>query len=335
MDSSEPGGRGDAMRVVRAAVAAGRLPPTWLLVGDDGIGKRAFAEWMVRLRWCRAESGQPCGSCPSCRQVATGNHPDVAVVRRDPSADQDPLGLGSRHEITVGQVRELVLAGLALRSVEGHGRSVIIEGAEDLNVESQNALLKVLEEPPPQSLIVLVASHEEVLLDTVRSRCHELRLAPLDEGEMSSFAADVPDALRRLARGRPGRLPDLRRLDVAGLLDAFDRLLAGRCSGAAFARAAESAVGGGVEQGGDEASLRRLAIDLLHDRLREHLLAASGGSVAGLADAAWDAETTSNAVVSAWERALMEAQADLRRHLPASVSWTALGFEFEVARMGG
>ena len=80
-----------ARRALTAAIAAGRLPHALLITGEEGIGKLEFAQWLVRFRWCRAED-RPCGTCPSCRKLATGNHPDFLEVVKDPSDEADPEG---------------------------------------------------------------------------------------------------------------------------------------------------------------------------------------------------------------------------------------------------
>lgn len=325
----------DASRLVRAAWSAGRLAHTWLVSGEDGIGKNAFAEWMVRLRWCDHATDAPCGSCGSCRRVSTGNHPDLVVVERNPPAERDPAGLGSKHEITVGQVRELVLGGLGLKAVEGRGRAVIIRGAEDLNEESQNALLKLLEEPPRQSLLVLVTAREESLLDTVRSRCHELRLAPLEPERMAALAGDADPLLLDLARGRPGRLPALARISAQRILEVFDALCSGRLSGAAFAREAEALLQAARDAGSDESAARSLLLELLHQRLLELALEAAEADGPNLgSNPASRSEMAFTGNVCAMESAIMQAYQDLRRHLPEAVSLVALGQELDAARMG-
>jgi len=318
-----------------AAHAAGRLGHSWLLTGEAGIGKLEFAYWLVRMRWCQAQRERPCGDCRSCRQVDTGNHPDLVLVRRDPPPEADPQGLGSKHEITVGQVRELVLAGLSLRAVEGGGRVVIVDSADDLNEESQNALLKLLEEPPPGSLLILVTARAESLLDTVRSRCQEIRLAPLSEQEMAAAVSGHTERLCRLARGRPGCLEQLARLDVDGLLAALDGFLAGSCSGPGLARSLESILTAAGAEGAEELSARRLTLEVLHQRIHDLALLQAGGVGEGPSGRlSLEADLPPIDRLFDMETALMSALTDIRRHLPAAVSLTALGTEFERARMG-
>lgn len=328
---------------VLAALRRDGLPHAVLVGGEEGIGKAAFAAWLARTAWCpaRSEAGA-CGVCPTCRKVDSGNHPDLIVVRR---GDDD----GSRHEITVAQIRERVVAGLGTRPVEAPGKLVVILGADDMNDEAQNALLKSLEEPPPGSRLVLVATREDRLLDTIRSRCQALRLRPLADDELAAAHPDVDPARRALCRGRPGLLPALAALDVPALTAAFDAVLVGRTSGSAFAARVAEVLGGVTERwgeapGDDEAADDRpagpfataaaapddreaaaLALDVLHARLRDH----------AVTEARPDAATATYGLVPrpdglsrpwpAIERAVLEAAEDVRRHVPAPVVWTTLG----------
>lgn len=303
-------GHAPERQALLAVLRRGALPHALLVVGESGLDQRAFAEWVAAARWCAAQP-PPCGACRSCRLVASGNHPDLHLLVRNPPPEQDPDGLGSRHEITVDQVRRGLLPALALRPVEGHGRTVIIDRADELNESAQNALLKTLEEPPPGALLLLLAAHADALLDTVRSRCQELRLAPLSAAEMQAlFPALSPERLA-LAGGRPGRVRELGRLDVEGLQRALDAVLEGRAPGSSFARAAQDAVAACAADGGDDDdtdTTHRLAADVCLAHLRDRL--ASGLPAPERAAAA-----------------LFGVATDLRRHIPPAVAWAAAGIE--------
>jgi len=301
-------GHDEARRAALAAAAAGRLDGVWLLSGDEGIGKRRFAGWLAAARWCEASpgrAGEPCESCRACLQTRSGNFPDLLVVARDPD---DPDGLGSRFEITVDQVRQRVLPHLALRPVQGRGRTVIVDDADRLNEAAQNALLKTLEEPPRGALLLLVAAHPEALLETVRSRCRELRLFPLRPDEMAVLHPEASAALLRAASGRPGRVAALASLDLERLAAALDERLAGRSAASAFAQQIVELV---------EASLEPEPAAEPGDR---HRLAAQV-----LLAALVDREAASPPPARAQE-ALLEVGRDLVRHIPASQAWLAAGW---------
>lgn len=360
--SSDALGHHAARSDVLAGLERGALPHALLVCGEDGIGKTSFAGWLVRTAWCPDVGATgACGVCATCRKVDSGNHPDLIVVRRGGAEGDEPGGgRASRHEITVSQVRELIVAGLGFRPVEAPGKAVVVLGADDMNDEAQNALLKSLEEPPSGSRLVLVATREDRLLDTIRSRCQTLRLAPLSDDELEAARPEVDPAWRALCRGRPGLLPALAALDVPALLSAFDAVLAGRVPGSAFAaRVAEVLAGVGARwkdlhgegdddedrpagpfaaarTAPDERGAAALALDLLHARLRDHALAEAGSPTPA---ATWGMVPRPEGgggpdgpgrPWDALERALLEATEDIRRHVPAPVVWTALGLSLTI-----
>src|SRR5262249_24546682 len=142
----------------------GTLPPSLIFAGPQGVGKRLTAVALAQALNC--EQGG-CGACPVCARIARGVHADVLVV--------EP---GDSGTIKVDQVREAI-DRTAYRPFEGRRRVVIVDEADALVPEAQNALLRTLEEPPPASVFVLIPARPEMLLPTVRSRCQRLRFGPL------------------------------------------------------------------------------------------------------------------------------------------------------------
>ena len=166
------------------AVAHDSLPPSLLLAGPAGVGKRRTAMAIAEAVNCLSprESDtlerDACGECAACRRIQRGVHPDVMLI--------EPGDTGS---IKIEQIRDAVdRAGY--RPFEARRRVVIIDEADALVDAAQNALLKTLEEPPSASIFILVSSMPDALLATVRSRCPRLRFAPL-------HASEVTDALMR------------------------------------------------------------------------------------------------------------------------------------------
>jgi DNA polymerase III subunit delta' len=171
------------------SIAGGTLPPSLLLAGPSGIGKRLVAVAVSQALNClepgtrNQEPGtvDACGRCAACTRIARGVHSDVLLA--------EP---GDNGSIKIDQVRDIIdRAGY--RPFEGRRRAVIIDEADALVPAAQNALLKTLEEPPPSSVFMLVTSRPDVLLPTVRSRCPQLRFRPLS-------ASDIAKVL--VARGR-------------------------------------------------------------------------------------------------------------------------------------
>ena len=218
----------------------GQTPHAVLFVGPSSVGKTTLALDLAAGLLCNDPdpSARPCRNCRGCRQVASGNHPDLHRLAPDGPGRQVKIGDSSRPD--PGTVRHL-LTELSLLPAEGGARVAIIEEAHRLNDDAQNALLKMLEEPPPGVTIVLCADDEECLLPTVRSRCVRVRMGAAGGREIEHWlgelgAADAPRAARlaRLAEGRPGlalayaRSPDAERLRGEIARGLLDMLAAGR-----------------------------------------------------------------------------------------------------------
>ena len=153
---------------------------------------------------------EPCGECAQCDRIARGIHSDVVTVSIPGPEPNEPV----HKDISVDQVREVERAA-ALAPFEGRTRVVIIDPADAMSIGAQNAFLKTLEEPPPNTAFVLIATREDRLLETVRSRCRriEFTLVPLGDIEAALLGrgveAERARLLARLAGGRPGRALEL------------------------------------------------------------------------------------------------------------------------------
>jgi DNA polymerase-3 subunit delta' len=161
---------------LRSALRNGRLHHAYLFLGPDGVGKRTVAMALAKAIHCAEKEYDYCGGCVNCARISDGNHPDVRVIQ--PLAD--------KKEISIQQIRELERE-LNYRSFTGKRKIAIIDPATLLNTAAQNALLKTLEEPPADSLMILIAANGGGLLPTVRSRCLRLSFAPLPRPEVVTF----------------------------------------------------------------------------------------------------------------------------------------------------
>ncbi len=214
-------GHGDAQAELLAATLGGRLHHAWLITGARGIGKATLAYRLARFLLAAGDMGGLFGAPetlqidpddPVFQRIASGGHPDLLVVERK---FDEKLGR-MRSEIIIEDVRAVVHF-LNLTASAGGWRVVIIDGAEDMNRNSANALLKVLEEPPPKCAILLVSHAPGRLPATVRSRCRRLQLQPLAPGDVRGLLGRAhPDLgdddaaqLVRLAEGSIGRALDL------------------------------------------------------------------------------------------------------------------------------
>src|SRR5579883_1886618 len=151
---------------LQAALAAGRLPHALLIHEAPGVGGEWLAFWTAQLALCEHPDEAPCGRCASCRRVTARQHPDLLVVAPEDESTQ----------IRIEQVRELG-AQLALTSHGGGYKVGLVTPADGLNRFAANALLKTLEEPPPRTLLILVATQPSRLPATILSRCQRLKLA--------------------------------------------------------------------------------------------------------------------------------------------------------------
>ncbi|MGF1503106.1 MAG: DNA polymerase III subunit delta' [Paracoccaceae bacterium] len=292
-------GQGAAEARFLAAWSGGRLHHAWLLRGPRGIGKATLAYRIARARLATPDGAPPpdtldaAEDCPIRRRILAGAEPRLKVLRRS----ADPKTGRVRAEIGVDEVRE-VKRFLSLRSADGGWRAVIVDAADEMTRAAANALLKVLEEPPARTVLLLVAHAPGRLLPTIRSRCRGLDLAPLGPEPLSRALADLgatpapgeAGTLAALAGGSVGRALLLSRNDgaalylrLAGLFDpergldrpalvalaeetagrgAGDRLtLTADLTALLLARLARAAVTGGLSDPVDPAEAR-LASDL-------------------------------------------------------------------------
>lgn len=156
---------------------AGRLPHAMLLLGNRGLGKTDFASSLANAVLCQqpAADSQACGGCKSCQLLAAGTHPDLYYIK--PAAPPDSKSKNPVKSIRINDIRELC-DKLSQTSQYGGYRVAILEQADQLTIPAANSLLKTLEEPGRNSLILLVTARPHRLPVTIRSRCQQLRFSP-------------------------------------------------------------------------------------------------------------------------------------------------------------
>ena len=229
-------GQDEAEARLLDALGSGRMPHAWLITGPQGVGKATLAYRFARFLLAGLK---PAGTLaldpahPVFRRVAAGTHADLLTVEREWDEKRKKL----RGEIVIETVRS-VSAFLRLTPAEGGWRVVIVDGAEDINRNAANALLKVLEEPPPRTVLILVCSAAGRLLPTIRSRCRRLRMGRLGDAALEQLLAiylpeqpqEQRERLAGLAEGSIGRALQLAETGgipaaelVSRLLDALPR----------------------------------------------------------------------------------------------------------------
>ncbi len=226
-DADVPGGGGwgvygqeQAVASLRRALRSGRLAHAYLLAGPSGVGRATLARRLAQTLCCEAAGSggteaafAPCSECQSCLRIESGALPDVETIAIGGLCDaaganhRDHASDGSTR-IRVCQVRRVErLASIA--PFQARRRIFVIDSADDLQYEAAQALLKTLEEPPGETLLLLLASDPDALPATVRSRCQLLRLAPLPPATLARVLTEhagigADDAVR-LARESGGR----------------------------------------------------------------------------------------------------------------------------------
>lgn len=155
--------------ILRRAVAGDRLAHAYLFEGPDGIGKRLMALALVRAVFCLEGNG--CGNCSACRKVDHHNHPDLHILEAEGAS------------IKIEQIRG-IQKELSYRPLEAPVKACLIDGAEKMNPASGNALLKTLEEPTGDALLILLTPRPEAVLSTIRSRCQRLPFARLPREQL-------------------------------------------------------------------------------------------------------------------------------------------------------
>ena len=163
-----------------AAINRGRISHFYLISGPAGSGKKTLARLLAAAIHCKSPQ-KPCMTCSACRKVMADAHPDFITVT-------DP----DHKEVSVNIVRD-IREDMFVRPNESHRKIYLFP--QNLRTEGQNALLKILEEPPEYGVFILLSENPESLLVTVRSRCTELKMLPLDQGLLeSTLTREFPDA---------------------------------------------------------------------------------------------------------------------------------------------
>lgn len=215
---------------LRRSAASGRSSHAYLFLGGAGAGKRLIANTFAKALQCEGEK-RPCDSCKSCHAFNHGNHPDVIYFQQ----------LKNGKTYTIEDVREQLLETVDLKPFQYEKKIYIIEKADTLNIQSQNALLKTLEEPPAHAVFLLLAERAEAFLPTILSRVVVMKIRPLSAETIADYLmqaghlAEESHILSAYAQGRIGQALELAedegfremRQDILGKLEALPSMSEG------------------------------------------------------------------------------------------------------------
>ena len=190
---------------IKKSLHTGKISHAYIFYGEKGSGKKTLADLFARALQCEAGGEEPCNQCTSCKQALNRNQPDIIYVQHEKPA-----------LISVDEIRKQVNNDIAIKPYSSARKIYIIDEAEKMNAQAQNALLKTLEEPPSYATIMLLTTNVEALLQTIRSRCVTLTIKPVLDVELQRYLmreVRVPDykagICAAFARGNVGRAREL------------------------------------------------------------------------------------------------------------------------------
>lgn len=200
---------------LKRRLSSGKLFHAYIVTGGDGDARRAAGELIAQAAVCSGAGGAPCGVCRDCVKVKKGVHPDVEFIVREDGAREHTVDV-----MRAVRARASVMPNEAARSV------YVIVDADAMNPQAQNAMLKVFEEPPAHAVFVLLAANPQRLLETVRSRCETLNLAPAKAAADPELLAKAEALIAAVASGDDMALvramPEIEKLSRTELPDFLD-----------------------------------------------------------------------------------------------------------------
>lgn len=222
------------------AIENQKVSHAYILTGEAGMGRKSLAHAFALALLCEKGTAEPCMECHACKQVLSGNHPDLIHVTHE-----------KPNSIGVDDIREQINDTIMVRPYSSYYKIYIVDEAEKMTQQAQNALLKTIEEPPAYAVIILLTTNQEAFLPTILSRCVQLKLKPLRDFVVKNYlteALHVPEAdadiFAAFARGNLGKaislvssedfkvmhqevlklLKSIQNMDISELLDSIKTL---------------------------------------------------------------------------------------------------------------
>jgi len=202
---SEIIGQGTALTVLKSALPPGKPVNSYLFIGPEGVGKRTSALAFANSLFCQSPvDGDACGVCGPCVKMKGGSFADYKFIK--PTIHKNK----TKEEINIEDIRKLIV-DLAYKPYEAERKMVILDGVDQMNIQAANAFLKTLEEPPGDTILILIAVNLNTQLPTIISRCQIIRFHPVPFGEMTRFLMErrgMDESQARsasaLSKGSPG-----------------------------------------------------------------------------------------------------------------------------------
>lgn len=185
----------------KKAIENNKVSHAYILAGEEGMGRKTLAKAFAMTLLCERSNIEPCMECHSCKQILSGNHPDVIWLTHE-----KPGSIG------VDDIRTQINDTIMLKPYNSSYKLYLMDEAEKMTVQAQNALLKTIEEPPFYAIVMLLTTNEEVFLPTILSRCIKLKLKPLKDKAVSTYLTESlrvseskADVYAAFARGNLGK----------------------------------------------------------------------------------------------------------------------------------
>ena len=183
------------------AIENHKVSHAYILTGEAGTGRKSITNAFSMALLCEKGGKEPCMVCHSCKQVLSGNHPDLIYVKHE-----------KPNSIGVDDIREQINDTIMIRPYSSHNKIYVVDEAEKMTVQAQNALLKTIEEPPAYAVLILITTNQEAFLPTILSRCVQLKLKPLKDSTVKGYLVEhlgIPekeaDVCAAFARGNLGK----------------------------------------------------------------------------------------------------------------------------------
>ena len=197
-------GNEDAKEYFIKALTKNHLSHSYIFEGPYGVGKKTFARKLAKAILCeQRKNDKACNECQSCHMVEAGTHPDIITIEKDTKVTK------------VDNIRENIVREMEIKPYQAEHKIIIVNAADTINVQGQNAMLKTIEEPPSYGIVILVCENLASMLPTIKSRCITVRFNPLIKEKMSSYlerkgiSGEEKEVYTKLSEGSIGVINDI------------------------------------------------------------------------------------------------------------------------------